>query len=82
MRVTQLFDNQLFTYWFYVIKQLKSQGLQRKIEGNLIEPVVIVDDVLTKSSSVMQALEAVMNEGFNVVGVVLVIDREEKHRTI
>jgi orotate phosphoribosyltransferase len=37
--------------------------------GDLIEPAVIVDDVLTKGSSVMQALEAVMNEGFNVTDV-------------
>ena len=60
-------------------KQPKSHGLQKKIEGNLIEPVVIVDDVLTKGSSVMQALEAVMNEGFNVAGVVCIIDREDKN---
>jgi orotate phosphoribosyltransferase len=63
---------------FYVRKQPKLHGLQKKIEGYLIEPIVIVYDVLTKGSSVMQALEAVMNEGFNVAGVVCVIDREDK----
>ena len=62
---------------FFIRKETKQYGLQRRIEGNVIPPVVIVDDVLTSGKSVMGAIEAVNNEGHNVKGVVFVIDREE-----
>jgi orotate phosphoribosyltransferase len=51
--------------------------LKKKIEGTLVEPVVIVDDVLTTGRSIMQAIEAVRNEGKkSVAGVICIIDRE------
>ena len=62
---------------FFVRKQPKSHGLKKKIEGTLVEPVVIVDDVLTTGRSIMQAIEAVTNEGKkSVAGVICIIDRE------
>jgi orotate phosphoribosyltransferase len=63
---------------FFVRKKPKPHGLQKRIEGNLIAPVVIVDDVITKGKSVMQAIDAVRNEGVSIAGVVCVIDREDK----
>ncbi len=62
---------------FFVRKEPKTHGSQKKIEGNLETPVVILDDVMTKGGSIKQAIDAVNVEGFNVAGVVCVIDRED-----
>ena len=61
---------------FFVRKEVKTHGTQKKIEGNLEAPVVILDDVVTKGTSVKQAIDAVNSEKINVVGVISVIDRE------
>ena len=65
---------------FFIRKEPKQYGLEKKIEGNMIPPVVLIDDVLTSGNSIMGAIEAVRSEGLNVKGVVLVIDREERAR--
>jgi orotate phosphoribosyltransferase len=62
---------------FFIRKEPKQYGLEKKIEGNVKSPVVIVDDVLTSGKSVMSAIEAVNKEGYSVKGVVFVVDREE-----
>lgn len=62
---------------FYVRKTLKQHGLQKKIEGILQDPVVIVEDVMTTGNSIKQAMNAVMECGASVNGVVCVIDRED-----
>ena len=61
---------------FIVRRNVKTHGSGKKVEGYLVEPVVVVDDVMTKGNSVILALEAVRNEGYRPAGVVLVIDRE------
>jgi orotate phosphoribosyltransferase len=63
---------------FFVRKEAKNYGLQKKIEGNIIPPVVIVEDVITSGQSVMNSIEAVNKEGVTPKGVVCVIDREEE----
>ena len=35
-------------YGFFVRKQAKTHGLQKRIEGYLIKPVVVLEDVITK----------------------------------
>ena len=62
---------------FFVRKEPKAYGLQKKIEGNMIPPVVIVDDVITSGRSVMDVIEAVTKEKVTPKGVICVIDREE-----
>ncbi|MBV9179160.1 MAG: orotate phosphoribosyltransferase [Nitrososphaeraceae archaeon] len=62
---------------FFIRKEAKGYGLQKRIEGNMIPPVVIVDDVITSGKSVMDSIEAVNAEGITPKGVVCVIDREE-----
>ena len=62
---------------FFIRKDAKCYGLQKRIEGNMISPVVIVDDVITSGESVMKSIEAVNAEGVTPKGVVCVIDREE-----
>jgi len=63
---------------FFVRKELKAHGLQRRIEGPLLEPAdrcLIVEDVVTTGGSTIQAIEAVREAGHEIVGVVAVLDR-------
>lgn len=63
---------------FFVRKEAKAHGLQRKIEGPPLEPgerCLIVEDVVTTGGSTVQAIEAVRAEGYDVVGVVAILDR-------
>jgi len=63
---------------FFVRKEAKAHGLQRKVEGLPLEPgerCLIVEDVVTSGDSTVQAIEAVRAEGHQVVGVVTVLDR-------
>jgi orotate phosphoribosyltransferase len=63
---------------FFVRKERKEHGLQRWIEGPLLEsgtPCLIVEDVVTTGGSTVQAIERVREEGFEVAGVLSVVDR-------
>jgi orotate phosphoribosyltransferase len=63
---------------FFVRKETKSHGLQRRIEGPPLEPgerCLIVEDVVTTGGSTVQAIEAVRAEGYEVCGVITVLDR-------
>jgi len=63
---------------FFVRKETKAHGLQRKVEGPTLDPAercLIVEDVVTSGGSTVQAIEAVRAEGFDVCGVVSVVDR-------
>ena len=63
---------------FFVRKEAKAHGLQRKVEGPPLEPgerCLIVEDVVTTGGSTVQAIEAVRAEGYDVVGVVSILDR-------
>src|SRR3954449_10859329 len=63
---------------FFVRKDAKEHGLQRRIEGPLLEPrdrCLIVEDVVTTGGSTIQAIEAVRDAGYEIVGVVAILDR-------
>ncbi len=63
---------------FFVRKEKKQHGLQRWIEGPLLEPgerCLVVEDVVTTGGSAIHAIERVREEGFEVAGVVTVLDR-------
>ena len=63
---------------FFVRKERKEHGLQRWVEGPLLEPgerCLIVEDVVTSGGSTVKAIEAVRAEGHDVVGVVSILDR-------
>jgi orotate phosphoribosyltransferase len=63
---------------FFVRKEAKQHGLQRRVEGPPLEQgerCLIVEDVVTSGGSTIQAIEAVRAEGHEVCGVVAVLDR-------
>ena len=63
---------------FFVRKEAKPHGLQRRIEGPPLEVgerCLIVEDVVTTGSSTVQAIEAVRGEGHDLCGVVAILDR-------
>ena len=63
---------------FFVRKEAKAHGLQRRIEGPPLEPgerCLIVEDVVTSGGSTVKAIEAVRAEGHEVCGVVAILDR-------
>ena len=63
---------------FFVRKERKEHGLQRWVEGPPLDPgerCLIVEDVVTTGGSTLQAIERVREEGFEIAGVVSVLDR-------
>ncbi len=64
---------------FLVRKAEKQHGTGQRIEGFRVKGarVVIVDDVCTTGASTVQAIEAAREFGFNVVGVMCLVEREE-----
>ena len=66
---------------FLVRKAEKQHGTGQRIEGFREKgaQVVIVDDVCTTGSSTVQAIEAAREYGFEVVGVMCLIERQDAH---
>jgi orotate phosphoribosyltransferase len=64
---------------FLVRKAEKQHGTGQRIEGfrETGARVVIVDDVCTTGASTIQAIEAARQFGFEVVGVMCLVEREE-----
>jgi orotate phosphoribosyltransferase len=64
---------------FLVRKAEKQHGTGQRIEGFRKQGarVVIVDDVCTTGASTIQAIEAAREFGFNVVGVMCLVERPE-----
>src|SRR6266403_3002077 len=66
---------------FLVRKSEKQHGTGRRIEGfaEKYARVVIVDDVCTTGSSTVQAIEAAREFGFEIIGVMCLVERQEAH---
>ena len=64
---------------FLVRKAEKQHGTGQRIEGFREKgaSVVIVDDVCTTGASTVQAIEAAREFGFEIVGVMCLVEREE-----
>ncbi|HXP36395.1 MAG TPA: orotate phosphoribosyltransferase [Solirubrobacteraceae bacterium] len=63
---------------FFVRKEAKDHGLQRRIEGPLLEAddrCVVVEDVVTTGGSTLAAIAALHDAGREICGVVSVLDR-------
>ena len=62
-----------------VRKKKKEYGTGRQIEGEVKkgERVLLVEDVTTTGGSVLRAAKALEEEGAKIVGIMVVVDREE-----
>jgi orotate phosphoribosyltransferase len=63
---------------FFVRKDAKTHGLQRRIEGPPLEPgdrCVVVEDVVTTGGSTLAAIEALQDDDREICGVISVLDR-------
>jgi orotate phosphoribosyltransferase len=63
---------------FFVRKDAKTHGLQRRIEGPPLDPderCVVVEDVVTTGGSTLAAIAALQEAGQRICGVVSVLDR-------
>ena len=63
---------------FFVRKEGKAHGLQRRVEGPLLDDgdrCLVVEDVVTTGGSTVTAIEALRAEGRAICGVVTVLDR-------
>ncbi len=63
---------------FFVRKDAKAHGLQRRIEGPPLAPedrCVVVEDVVTTGGSTLAAIEALLEAGHEICGVISVLDR-------
>jgi orotate phosphoribosyltransferase len=63
---------------FFVRKDAKAHGLQRRIEGpplTAADRCVVVEDVVTTGGSTLAAIEALQDAGHAICGVLSVLDR-------
>jgi orotate phosphoribosyltransferase len=64
---------------FVVRKAPKTHGQTKLIEGNFKsgDAVVVLDDVITRGDSTINAINAVVNEGGRVAFVAVLVDRQQ-----
>jgi orotate phosphoribosyltransferase len=63
---------------FFIRKDAKAHGLQRRIEGPPLAPedrCVVVEDVVTTGGSTLTAISALKEAGHEICGVISVLDR-------
>jgi len=66
---------------FSVRKQPKDHGTRKWVEGCVAAgtKVVVIDDVVTTGGSTVKAIRRCREEGLEIVGVVVLVDREEEN---
>jgi orotate phosphoribosyltransferase len=67
---------------FFVRKETKKHGLQKKIEGLPKTPLIVVDDVVTTGQSVIDAVNALIEDDIPPIGIISVIDRQDKRNML
>jgi orotate phosphoribosyltransferase len=63
---------------FFVRKDAKAHGLQRRVEGPVLDAAdrcLVVEDVVTTGGSTLAAIAALQDEGRQICGVLSVLDR-------
>ncbi len=74
---------ELFKPHIYIRKDLKSYGMQKKIEGEFTpnSKILFVDDVITTGHSVLSGIESLANHS-TVSGIVVLVDRQQGSKDI
>jgi orotate phosphoribosyltransferase len=65
---------------FIVRKAAKEHGTQRQIEGPALKKgdrVILVDDVATSGKSLIEAKDALLKEGVDIIKAIVIVDRLE-----
>jgi orotate phosphoribosyltransferase len=62
---------------FTIRKSAKQHGMMKYVEGCPGKNVVVLDDVVTTGGSTIEAIDRCREAGIRVVGVVVLVDREE-----
>ncbi|MCX7990421.1 MAG: orotate phosphoribosyltransferase [Proteobacteria bacterium] len=66
---------------FIIRKEPKKHGLSKMIEGdknlNNLKKVVIIEDVVTTGESSYKAYNIALSSGFDVLGILAILDRDE-----
>ncbi len=67
---------------FTVRKEAKGHGTGRRLEGCFPQggDIVVIEDVVTTGDSALRAIQAVEEAGGRVLGVITLVDREERGR--
>lgn len=62
---------------FFVRKERKEHGMQQWVEGPVApgNPCLVVEDTVTTGGSTVRAIERIRSTGFQIVGVLSVVDR-------
>ena len=63
---------------FFVRKETKQHGLQRRVEGPPLEPgerCMVVEDVVTTGGSTIEVIDVLRDAGHSICGVASVLDR-------
>lgn len=68
-----------FIPYFYVRPEAKKHGMQKKIEGTLQAPCLIIDDVYTTGNSISKVLAAI---GYKEADFMVVINRYNDDKEI
>ena len=73
-------DHNISIGFAYDRKEAKDHGEGGKMVGAEVrgKQVLILDDVMTAGTAVRQSIDLITREGGTVVGVVMLLDREEK----
>lgn len=69
---------ELFKPHIYVRKNMKTYGMQKKIEGalNPNSKILFVDDVITTGHSILKGIESVSYDSV-ITGIVVLVDRQQ-----
>ena len=69
--------------WFFIRKATKTRGTGKRVEGAALAPgvkVLLVEDVVSTGGSMIEALDAVLETGAEVVAAATLIDRGDVAR--